>query len=82
MDFIFFEPVIIPCSKLIPSYEDPIEKKPHVISFYEMLVISCRHFDYTFLIPCVSHISAQEVSDVFTKWIGLPIGYLLYIVRN
>ena len=57
MDFISFEPVIIPCSKLILSYKDPEGEKPHVIVFHKILVITCRHSDYTFLIPCVSHIN-------------------------
>ena len=58
MDMIFFVHVIIPCSKLILSYEDPIGQKPHVIVFGKMLVLTCRQYDYTFLIPCVSHINA------------------------
>jgi len=82
MDFISFEPVIIPCSKLIPGYKDPVGEKPHMIIFYKMLVITCRHSDYTFLISCVSHINAQVVIDIFTKWIRPTIGYPHSLVTN
>ena len=71
---ISFEPVIIPCSKLISGYKDQVGEKPHVIEFHKILVITCRHSDYAFLIPSVSHINAQVVIDDFTKYISPTIG--------
>ena len=82
MDFISFEPVIIPCSKLIPGYKDPVGEKPYMVIFHKMLVITCTHSNYTFLIPCVSHINAQGVLDIFTKWIRPTIGYPHEIVTD
>ena len=82
MDFISFEPVIIPCSKLIPGYKHPVGEKPHMIVFYKLLVITCRHSDFTFPIPCVSHITGQGVIDIFTKWIRPTIGYPMSLVSD
>ena len=59
MDFISFEHVIIPYSKLIPGYKDPVREKPYMGIFHKMLGITCGHSDYTFLVPCISHINAQ-----------------------
>jgi len=82
MDFIFFEPVIMPCSKLIPGYKDLVGEKPHMIIFHKMLVITSRYSDYTFLIPFVSHNHAPGAIDIFTQWIRPTIEYLFSIVTD
>jgi len=82
LDIISFEPIIIPCSKLIPGYKDPVGENPLMIVFHKMLVITCRHSDYTFFIRYVTDINAQGVIDIFTKWIRPTIVYPISIVTD
>ena len=46
-----------------------------MLSFHKLLVISWRHSDDTFLIPCIADITAQRVIDIFTNWIKSTVGY-------
>jgi len=61
MDFLSMEPVTIPCSELIPGYHKLKGEGSHNISFDKLLVISCRHTDFTFLIPCIKELNAKDV---------------------
>jgi len=49
MDFLSMECITIPCSELIPGYHKLKGTESHNISFDKLLVISCRHTDFTFL---------------------------------
>jgi len=69
MDFLSIEPVTIPCSELIPSYHKLKGEGSHNISFGKLLVISCRHTDFTFLILCIKELNAMDLIDIFEKWI-------------
>jgi len=64
-DFLSMEPVTIPCSELIPGYYKLKEERSHNISFDKLLVISCRHTDFTFLIPCIKELNTKDILDIF-----------------
>jgi len=63
------EPDTIPCPELIPGYHKLKGEGPYNISFDKLLVISCRHTDFTFLIPCIKSLNAKDVIDIYEKWI-------------
>jgi len=69
MDFLSMEPVTIPCSELINGYHKLKGEGSYNISFDKLLVISCRHIDFTFLIPCIKELNGKNVIDIFEKWI-------------
>jgi len=64
MDFLSIEPVTIPYYELIPGYHKLKGEGSHNISFDKLLVISCRHTDFTFLIPCIKELNTQNVIDI------------------
>ena len=82
MDFLSMEPVTISCSKLIPDYHKLKGERFHNISFDKLLVISCRHTDFTFLVPCIKELNAMDVIDIFEKWIKPTIGLLYKIIAD
>jgi len=65
MDFLSIEPVTIPCSELIPCYHKLKGEGSHNISFDKLLIISCRHTDFAFLIPCIKEFNAKYIIDIF-----------------
>jgi len=67
IDFLSMEHVTIPCSELIPGYHKLKGAGSHNISLDKLLVISCRHTDFTFLIPCIKELNAKHVIDIFEK---------------
>jgi len=73
MDFLSIEPVTVSCSELITVYYKLKGEGSHNISFDKLLVISCRHIDYTFLIPCIKELNAKDIIDIFEKWIKSTI---------
>ena len=74
MNFLSIEPITIPCSELIPGYHKLTGEGSHNISFDKLLVISCRHTDFTFLIPCIKELNAKDVIDIFETWIKPTVG--------
>jgi len=82
MDFLSMEPVTIPCSELIPGYYKLKGEGSHNISFDKLLVISCRHTDFTFLIPCIKELNAKDVIDIFEKWIKPTVGLPYEIIPD
>jgi len=82
MDFLNMEPVTIPYPELIPVYPKLKGEGPHNIFFDKLLVISCRHTDFTFLIPCVKELNAKDVIDIFEKWIKPTVGLPYEIITN
>jgi len=73
VDFLSMEPVTHPCSELIPSYHTLKGEESHNISFDKLLVISCRHTDFTFFIPCIKQLNAKDIIDIFETWIKLTV---------
>jgi len=82
MDFLSMEPITIPCSELIPGYHLLKEEESHNISFDKLLVISCRHTDFTFLIPYIKELNAKDVIDIFEKWIKTTVRLPYEIIRD
>jgi len=82
MDFLSMEPVTIPCSELIPGYHKLKGEGSHNISFDKLLVISCRHTDFTFLIPYIKKLNAKEVIDIFETWIKPTVGLPYEIITD
>jgi len=74
MDFLSIEPVTITCSELILNYYKLKREESHNISFDKLVVISCRHTDFTFLIPCIKELNAKDVIDIFETWIKPTVG--------
>ena len=77
MDFLSMESITIPCSELIPDYHKLKGEGSHNISFDKLLVISCRHTDFTFLIPCIKELNTKDVIDIFEKWINPLLDFLV-----
>jgi len=50
IDFISLDSVFVPCFKLNAGYTDPVGEKPHMIAWHKLLVITCKHSNYIFLI--------------------------------
>ena len=82
MDFVSREPVTIPCSELIPGYYKLKGEGSHNISFAKLLVISCRHTDFTLLIPCIKELNAKDVIDIFETWIKPTVGLPYEIIPD
>jgi len=82
MDFLSMEPVTISCSELITGYHKLKGVRSHNISFDKLLVISCRHTDFTFLIPCIKELDARDVIDIFEKWIKPTVGLPYEIITD
>jgi len=82
MDFLSMEPVTIPCSELIPGYYKLKGEGSHNISFDKLLIISCRHNDFTFLIPCIKELNAKDVVDIFETWIKPTVGLPYEIITD
>jgi len=82
MDFLSIEPVTISYSELIPAYHKLKGEGSQNISFDKVLVISCRHTDFTFLIPCIKELNAKDVNDIFEKWIKPTVGLLYEIITD
>jgi len=80
MDFLSMEPVTIPCSELISGYPKLKGEGSHNISFDKLLVISCRHTDFTFLIPCIKELNAKDVIDILENWIKATVGLAYEII--
>jgi len=67
MDFLSMEPVTIPCSELIAGYHKLKGEGSHNISFDKILVISCRHTNFTFLLPGIKELNVKDFTDIFEK---------------
>jgi len=76
------EPVTMPYSELIPGYHKLKEEGSHNISFDKLFVISSRHSDFTFLIPCIKELNAKDVIDIFEKWIKPTVGLPYKIITD
>jgi len=82
MDFLSMEPVTISCSELIPGYHNLKGEGSHNITFNKLLVISCRHTDFTFLIPCIKELNDKDVTNNFETWIKPTIGLPYEIITD
>jgi len=51
-----------------------VNRAPVTISFDKSLVISYRHTDLTFLIPCINELNTKYIIDIFEKWIKPTVG--------
>jgi hypothetical protein len=67
--------VFVPCN-------NHMKGENHVTKFSKLLVITCLHSDYTFLIPVISEINTQGVIDIFEKWIFPTTGYPQSLVTD
>jgi len=82
IDFLSMEPVTIPYFELIPSYHKLKGEGSHNISFDKILVISCRHTDFTFFIPCIKELNAKDVIDIFEIWIKPTVGISYKLITD
>src|SRR5947209_2429778 len=82
MDFLYMEPVFVDYASLIPGFRNLHEDKPHMIQFHKLLVISDRLTDYTFLIPCISEITAKNVIHMFENMIKPTVGLPFVIISD
>jgi len=82
MDFLSMEPVTIPCPKLIRAYHKLKGEGSHNIYFNKLLVISCRHTDFIFLIPYIKELNAKDVIDIFETWIKPTVGLPYEIITD
>jgi len=76
------EPVPILGSEIIPSYHKGKGEGSHNISFDKLLVISYRHTDFTFLIPCIKELNPKDVIDIFENWIKPTVGLPYEIIAD
>ena len=76
------EPVFVDCATLIPGFKNMHGDKPHMIQFHKLLVISDRLSDFTFLIPCISEITAENVISMFENWIKPTVGLPVTIISD
>src|SRR5438105_2509329 len=82
MDFLYMEPVFVGCATLISGFKNMHGDKPHMIQFHKLFVISDRLSDFTFLIPCISEITAENVISIFENWIKATVGLPVSIVSD
>src|SRR5438105_5813145 len=82
MDFLYMELVFMHCASLILGFRNMYWDEPHIIQFHKLLVISDRLTDYTFLIPCISEITAKNVIDMFENMIKPTIGLPYVIISD